>query len=157
MSGEELLQRYSDVVKDRERIEELIEYYREKMTSPGTTQFDWIPAGRGNASDPTGEAVIKLSELECKRYDLIGKKCLIGAVIVWVTMSMTDAHYMRFIYLRYVKGMIFREISEDMGLTMSYLHRIKSKAFADFDRACAEVSGSRSLEDWKEWNYKYKG
>lgn len=145
MSGDELLKKHSDVVKDLDRLEEKIEDYRTRILSASTTQISKIRSRGGKVSDPTGEAVVKLEELECERLDLIGEKWDLRMTIFRMLMMMDNADHSRLMFLRYWKGMTFREISEDMGLTMGYLFKIKKDAITDFNRICQEESGSRKM------------
>lgn len=134
------MSKYQDVVKDLDRVKEQIEEYRERVSSPGISQpGNWIQSKSGDVSDPTGEAVVRLSELEYKRLVLLGEWLTLRGTIVDVIMEMNGADNIQFMFLRYLHGKFFREISEEMEFTISHLFTIKKRALKEFNRAYQEL------------------
>lgn len=95
---------------------------RSRMTSISSTQFDAIPGGHGN-SDKIGDTVAKLSDLEAKYIDMIGKLAEEELEINNLISSL-DLKEQRLIRLRYVDGKKWEDICYITSYSWDSVHRL---------------------------------
>ena len=112
---------------------------RSKMTSISSTQFDAIPRGHSN-SDRIGDTIAKLSDLEAKYIDMIGKLAEEELEINNMINSL-DLKEQRLIRLRYVDGKKWEDICYIMNYGWNNIHRMHREIL-------------KKLEDGIEWYTK---
>ena len=112
---------------------------RSKMTSISSTQFDAIPGGHSN-SDRIGDTIAKLSDLEAKYIDMIGKLAEEELEINNMINSL-DLKEQRLIRLRYVDGKKWEDICYIMNYGWNNIHRMHREIL-------------KKLEDGIEWYTK---
>lgn len=112
---------------------------RSRMTSISSTQFDAIPGGHGNA-DKIGDTIAKLSDLETKYIDMIGKLAEEELEINNMISSL-DLKEQRLIRLRYVDGKKWEDICYIMNYGWNNIHRMHREIL-------------KKLEDGIEWYTK---
>ena len=95
---------------------------RGRITSISSTQFDAIPGGHGSA-DKIGDTIAKLSDLEAKYIDMIGKLAE-EELEINNMISRLDLKEQRLIRLRYVDCKKWEDICYIMNYSWDSVHRL---------------------------------
>lgn len=113
---------------------------RSRMTSISSTQFDAIPGGHGN-TDKIGDTIAKLSDLEAKYIDMIGKLAEEELEINRLTRELGNSEKL-LIHLRYINCEEWEYIKSVFGCSLRNVHRMHSKIIKNLEKSNLEVDRS---------------
>ena len=104
------------------------------MATRVTPQLQTAPASSGGGKDKIGEAVAKIVDLE-RRIDreIDALVALKGAAIARLNRLTNKNHY-NILFKRYVLGLTFEKIAEEMGYTYRGICYLHGRALQDFEK-----------------------
>lgn len=111
------------------------------MATRVTPQLQTAPASSGGGKDKIGEAVAKIVDLE-RRIDreIDALVALKGAAIARLNRLTSKNHY-NILFKRYVLGLTFERIAEEMGYTYRGICYLHGRALTAFEKIMHDGEG----------------
>ena len=122
----EFLSRYLEVLAEEKDIREEIAYWESKAQKV-TASWSAVPSG-GKGSDKVQMGAIKVAELRESLMDKINQLAAVRIEIERAIGTVQDDTQRRLLRLRYIKGIGFNKIAEEMNYGERQIQRIHGKA-----------------------------
>lgn len=122
----EFLSRYLEILAEEKDIREEIAYWESKAQKV-TASWSAVPSG-GKGSDKVQTGAIKVAELRESLMDKINQLAAVRIEIERATGTVQDDTQRRLLRLRYIKGIGFNKIAEEMNYGERQIQRIHGKA-----------------------------
>lgn len=132
------LQKYACVLEQSKDLEMRIAEVRSRMTSISSTQFDVIPGGHSN-SDKIADAIAKLSDLEAKYLNMIGKLAK-EEIEINNLIDALELKEQQLIRLRYIDCKKWEDICYIMNYSWMHIHRLHGKILAKLEVTTKDVT-----------------
>ena len=122
----EFLSRYLEILAEEKDIREEIAYWESKAQKV-TASWSAVPSG-GKGSDKVQTGAIKVAELRESLIDKINQLAAVRIEIERAIGTVQDDTRRRLLRLRYIKGIGFNKIAEEMNYGERQIQRIHGKA-----------------------------
>lgn len=122
----EFLSRYLEILAEEKDIREEIAYWESKAQKV-TASWSAVPSG-GKGSDKVQMGAIKVAELRESLMDKINQLAAVRIEIERAIGTVQDDTQRRLLRLRYIKGIGFNKIAEEMNYGERQIQRIHGKA-----------------------------
>ena len=122
----EFLSRYLEILAEEKDIREEIAYWESKAQKV-TASWSAVPSG-GKGSDKVQTGAIKVAELRESLIDKINQLAAVRIEIERAIGTVQDDTQRRLLRLRYIKGIGFNKIAEEMNYGERQIQRIHGKA-----------------------------
>ena len=122
----EFLSRYLEILAEEKDIREEIAYWESKAQKV-TASWSAVPSG-GKGSDKVQTGAIKVAELRESLMDKINQLASVRIEIERAIGTVQDDTQRRLLRLRYIKGIGFNKIAEEMNYGERQIQRIHGKA-----------------------------
>ena len=122
----EFLSRYLEILAEEKDIREEIAYWESKAQKV-TASWSAVPSG-GKGSDKVQTGAIKVAELRESLMDKINQLAAVRIEIERAIGTVQDDTQRRLLRLRYIKGIGFNKIAEEMNYGERQIQRIHGKA-----------------------------
>lgn len=122
----EFLSRYLEILAEEKDIREEIAYWESKAQKV-TASWSAVPSG-GKGSDKVQTGAIKVAELRESLKDKINQLAAVRIEIERAIGTVQDDTQRRLLRLRYIKGIGFNKIAEEMNYGERQIQRIHGKA-----------------------------
>lgn len=126
MTAKEYLREYRRVTRRVNQIDEEIQRLRAERDSI-TVKADGMPSGSG-ISDRVARLAVKIADKETEYIARREELLQMRTEVVETILAVADDKQSQLLYLRYIKGMKWEEIADEMGYYLRHIHRIHGHA-----------------------------